>query len=206
MKHVNISVEKRSANGTDQCRGLRREGRLPAVVYGGKDQEGGPNRETVSLSLDQKAFETQIHAGVKFYNLEIDETTTPTIVKELQWDALEDTIVHVDFERIDLESPVTATTMLDFKGTSKGEKVGGHLIKRLAYAKISGPPRSLPEMVTVNVEALEANDRLRLSNVPLPEGMSWTSKNDDIVAEVKLKSESDIEEEEEKKEEEESTE
>ena len=74
MKHVKLSVEKRATSGTDACRALRRQGQLPAVVYGGKDSEGGPNREVTTLSVNQRDFETLIHSGVKFYDLQIGET------------------------------------------------------------------------------------------------------------------------------------
>lgn len=187
MKYVNMEALPRAERGKRAVWRLRRTGRMPAVVYGGRDADGKVDHSNTPVSVDMNRFNVVIHEGVKFVDLTVEGRTMNTIVKDLQWDALDDSILHVDFERIDLNDPVSVPVSLKFKGISKGEKLGGKLVKHLVEVIISGLPRELPESLEVRVDDMVAGDQFKVADLPLPDGITCVTEPEKTVAEVKLK-------------------
>lgn len=188
MKYEKIEAKTREARGSRAARGLRREGQVPGVIYGGLDSEGKPRNETVSVAMDRRAIERHVKSGVKFYDLSLDGgAEVNTVIKELQFDAFDDAILHIDFERIDLNRPVAVTVPLELRGTPEGVKVGGRMRTHNSQMKIRGLPRALPESILVTIDHVGANESLRMGQVQLPEGVECASRKEIPVVEVKLK-------------------
>lgn len=187
MKYKQMTASVRDARGTKATRQLRREGKLPGVLYGGKTNDGGVNHEVEALTLSQKDFQTVVHGGYKFIDVEVDGKVTNTVIKDLQWDAWDDSILHFDLQRIDLNEKVTVNVPFVFKGISKGERKGGKLNKVLQEASVSGLPRELPEFVEVRVDNIDAGEGLRVSDIALPKGVEWITDGEHLVVEAKIK-------------------
>lgn len=187
MRYEKLTAQIREQRGSRAVRALRREGVVPGVIYGGVDHENKPRRDVHAISLNHKTLERFIHKGIKFYDLILSHEETPTVLKDVQWDPLDDSVLHVDLERIQLDRPVEITLPVQYKGISKGEKAGGRLRKLLAVLKVRGLPRELPEFIVCRLDDLEANTSLKVGDLEMPEGVECVTQKEIPVAEVKLK-------------------
>lgn len=186
MEYRALSAELRDVQGTRECRELRRGGKLPAVVYGGKDGDGKPNRETKSIVVNRAELETMIHEGVRFVDLDLGGQVANTVIKDLQWATLDDHLLHADFMRIDLAEPVEVNVPVAYKGSAAGEKKGGRVFTRATHVKLRGLPRELPEQVVARLEPLDVDKPLRAASIDLA-GAELISRKDEIIAEIRIK-------------------
>lgn len=186
MRYKKMVASIREERGTRSCRTLRRAGQLPGVLYGGFTGEER-NRDVQSLLVDRKELEALIHDGIKFVDVEVNGQETNTVVKELQWDAFDDHILHVDFERIDLNKPVVVNVPVNFKGIAKGQKLGGRLNKFVQDVAVRGLPRALPESLDVRIDDVGPNENLKVSDIEIGEGLEIVTPQDRMIMEVKVK-------------------
>jgi large subunit ribosomal protein L25 len=196
MRHKKMTVSLREERGTRSCRSLRRGGQLPGVLYGGLDGDGKPDRRVASIVVDRKEFEALIHDGVKFVDVELDSQETPTVVKDLQWDAFDDHILHVDFERIDVSKPLVVNVPLIFKGIAKGQKVGAIVSTFVSDLAVRGLPREIPESIVVRIDEVGAGASLKVADVEVSENLELVTSQDRVIMECKIKRVAIVEEEE----------
>ena len=159
----------------------RKNGRLPAVIY-------GPHRkEAASLMVDAKAFlAVWKKAGESsLITLDIEgEKQTKVLVHDIAFDPVKDHPVHVDFYEMDLSKPVTLHVPVHFEGDAPAEKVlGGVLLKQLHEIEISALPDRIPHNIPVDVSVLATfDDRIMLGDLKLPEGVRLTGDNETVIA------------------------
>lgn len=187
MRYEKLEAQVREERGSRAVRSLRRTGVVPGVVYGGKAEDGSPRRDSHAVSIDYKTLERFIYKGVKFYDLTLSGEETHTVLKDIQWDAIDDRILHVDLERIALNEPVVVAVPVQYKGVSKGEKAGGRLRKLLSVLHVRGLPRELPEAIVCRLDNLEANSTMKVGEIEMPEGVECVTQKEIPAAEVKLK-------------------
>ncbi|MDF1667240.1 MAG: 50S ribosomal protein L25 [Planctomycetota bacterium] len=186
MRYKKMVASVREERGTRACRTLRHAGQLPAVLYGGHNG-AERNREVQSLLVNRKELEALIHDGIKFVDVEVNGQETNTVVKALQWDSFDDHILHVDFERIDLNKNVVVNVPVNFKGVAKGQKLGGRLNKFVQDVAVRGLPRSLPESLDVRIDDVGPNENLKVSDIVVGEGLEIVTPHDRMIMEVKVK-------------------
>lgn len=186
MRYKKLSASVREERGTRSCRTLRHSGQLPGVLYGGHNGEER-NREVQSLVMNRKELESLVHDGIKFIDLEVDGQETNTVIKDLQWDSFDDHLLHVDFERIDLNKNVVVNVPINFKGIAKGQKLGGRLNKFLQDVAVRGLPRALPESIDVRIDDVGPNENLKVSDIEIGEGLEIVTPQDRMLMEVKVK-------------------
>jgi len=138
---------------------------VPAVLYGHKE-------DVVSLALPAVEFEALLRAGARMVDLDLGVGPQKALIKDVQFDALGQDILHVDFVRVALDETVEVTVPIETHGTAAGVKEGGSLDLILHEVTVTCLPQAIPEAIRVRVDDLEIGERLHLREVPLPPGVT----------------------------------
>lgn len=158
-----LKAESRSDAGTRQTRRLRAAGKLPAILYGHK-------QASLPIAVNAHDFIEALHHGHRLFSLQMAEAAETALVKDLQYDYLGKSIIHVDFLRVDLNERVTVEVPLEFRGTAVGTTSGGILEESLTTLEIECAVVAIPETIPVNVRDLKIGDVLHAKDIPLPPG------------------------------------
>ncbi len=178
-----ISVEKRDRIGTRYARRLREAGRLPVVIY-------GHGQEPVHVSVDRKTMVEVLHHNAHLIEVSVDGSTQPCLVKDVQWDYLGATIVHVDLARVDLTESVTVAVDLVLVGDAKGLKTAGALLEHpVSQIEVACTANNIPENIKVDVSDLDVGEMITIADLKLPEGVTTTEDPETIVAHVLVQAE-----------------
>jgi len=171
-KHYEVPAEIREDTGKGASRRLRRAKKVPAIVYG----EG---RDPVTLTLehdfilhaaDQEAF----HASILELNVG-DGRSQKVVLRDLQRHPFKPTILHVDFQRVSDKHELRIEVPLHFvnEESSPAGKMAGVVISHLINVlEISALPKDLPEYIEVDLAKLEPGERVMMSEIALPEGVT----------------------------------
>ena len=174
MDIAELEARPREGRGMRPCRRLRKQGLVPAVVYG----RGEPN---VLLSLRRDDVEKLLHDHSFIVQVRWDGRDESAQVKEIQYDALGDDIIHVDLQRISLTEVITVLVSIEPHGEAEGVKAGGVLAVQLHEVEVECLPTAVPEKLRVEVAALQIGDDLRVGDLVLPEGVRATEDPDTVV-------------------------
>ena len=164
---LTLPAETRRA-GKGASRALRREGRVPAVVYGGKD-------EVLSVHIEEKELRRQLGTG-HFFNsvvdVEIDGKKVRTLPKDVAFHPVSDRPLHVDFLRLAADAKVHVNVPVHFvnQEASPGLKRGGVLNVVRHELDLICDPTAIPEDINIDVTGLEVGDSIHISHVNLPAG------------------------------------
>jgi large subunit ribosomal protein L25 len=179
-KELKATMRPRAGKGA--ARAVRREGLVPAVIYGG-------NQPPLPIALPYKDVNTRIYAGhflSTVFEIEVDGQKIRAIPRDYQLDVVRDTPMHVDFLRvvegstIRVDIPVHVTN----QDQSPGVKAGG-VINLIHHAiEVMCPPDSIPDSVDVSIAGLEIGDSVHMSGLVLPEGVTATDKTDFTVLSI----------------------
>ena len=180
MKQLAATV--RSGVGKGAARSVRRENRVPGVVYG-----GGEAAEPISL--DYREVNKLIYAGhflTTIFELDIEGRKERVIPRDYQLDVVKDTPLHVDFLRLRAGSFLKVNVPVHFTNqeTCPGIKKGGALNVVLHAIEMKVPADQIPEGVTADLSALDINDSLHISAIKLPEGCKPTQQGDFTIASI----------------------
>lgn len=166
-----VNAESRVDQGKGASRRLRHTGKVPAIVYGGKDK---PISLTISHNEMWKHLKTEA-----FYShilvLKIDGKDQQVVLKDLQRHPVKDTLIHIDFQRILADKLLRMQVPLHFKGAdiAPGVKVGGGIVEHhISQVEVECLPKDLPEYLEIDISGLGVGDAVHLSQIPLPEGVT----------------------------------
>lgn len=172
-KQVKLAAERRTAVGRSAVRKLKASGRVPAVIYGAKDKPEAlqVTRRDINALLSHAAGENIL------VELEIagdgEATNRMALVQEVQHSPVGGDVLHVDFHAVSADETIEADIPLEPAGTANGVKnFGGLLEQNLRALSIECLPRDLPEVITVDVSALNIGDAIHVRDIPLPSGVS----------------------------------
>lgn len=164
METLAIAGQSRAGLGKKPSKGLRNDGRIPCVLYGGQD--------VVHFSVTQNDVKNLIYTpDFRVANLTVDGTTHRCIVKDYQLHPLTSQLTHIDFlslvegQKVKLEVPVRT------KGVSPGVKVGGKLQQKLRRVKVKTLPEQLVTELYVDISGLDLGQSLRVRDIQVPEGI-----------------------------------
>ncbi|MCA8951641.1 MAG: 50S ribosomal protein L25 [Planctomycetes bacterium] len=177
MKVVPMKAEPRTAKGRNQLVRLRREGWMPAVVYG----EGG---EAVSIAISEWELDQHVKAHHKVFALEIGSTKETALLQEVAWHTLNDRPLHADFLRIDLSKPIEAQVEVSTIGHPVGLSKGGMLMKDHLMVEVRCLPTAMPDGIELDVSKLDVGDSVQAGALPLPEGVELVSPADMTICHV----------------------
>ena len=166
MLQAKLEVQQRNTFGKQSARDLRKEGGVPAVLY-------GRAQDTVSIQIDARAFRQflRTYGENVIINMEIGNGNTETvIIKEIQRHPVEkQKLIHADFIRISLDEPVTSAVPVVLEGTPQGIQEGGVLEFPLRQITIHCLPIRMPTDISVDVSGLDIGDSIHVSDLSLDE-------------------------------------
>jgi len=172
-----LKANKRTESGTRKARALRKEGLLPAVLYG--HGEG-----TVSLTLHEHELEVALIHGERLLEIELDGERQNVLIKDIQYDTWGQKVLHVDLTRVSLDELVTVTVKITLVGTPVGVDEGGSLQQVMPSTEIQCRVDQIPEEIRVQVNELKIDDVLHLSDLELPEGSELLGDAEALVCNV----------------------
>ena len=183
-----VNAELRTDQGKGASRRLRRTGKVPAILYGGKDQplSLALNHNEMRKHLETEAFYSHI------LTLKIDGQEQQAVLKDIQRHPAQPLLMHFDFQRIFADQAIRMEVPLHFVGaeTCPGVKVGGGIIEHhVMQVEIECLPKDLPEFIEVDMSKLELNQSVHLSQLTLPAGVELVELkhgNDPSVAAVHM--------------------
>ena len=171
-----IEVSRREDTGTAATRRLRRDGMVPAVLYG-----HGESNEHLAVPSAQVRALLRHHS--KTINLSGAVTET-ALINEMQWDALGIEVLHLDLIRVNLKEKVQVTVAVHLHGEAKGTHEGGMLLEATHEVEITCPAGSIPDNVGLNVSELGVGDQATASQLEMPEGCELVTAGDVVIARV----------------------
>ncbi len=161
MKTITIEGQLRTEHGKKAARQIRSQENVPGVIYGGAQE--------VNFYAPAKAFKPLVYTGeFQLANVNVDGKTYRCILKDLQFDKVSDSLIHVDLLELVEDKKVIATLPLKFVGTSIGVKGGGKLVIKMKSLNVKTLPKYLKETIEVDITNLELNANIRVEDVKDP--------------------------------------
>lgn len=178
MAEFEFKAERRDRAGKGAARALRREGRVPAVIYGDK-------KDPISISLPYKETEMQIQKGgflSHIITVDVDGEKIRVIPRDYQLDVVRDFPMHVDFLRVSRSTRITVGVRVDFinEETCPGLKRGGALNIVRRDVEVQCPATEIPEAIVIDLAKADIGDSIHISAVQLPEGVTPTITDRDF--------------------------
>jgi large subunit ribosomal protein L25 len=163
-----IAASARSGSGKGAARSVRREGRIPAVIYGG-------GQAPESITIDYKTINQLIYAGhflTTIFEIEVDGKKQRAIPRDYQLDVVRDTPLHVDFLRLTAGSTLRVDVPVHFLNmdTCPGIKKGGTLNVVRHTIEMRVPADNIPDGIEVDLAGADINESIHISAIKLPEG------------------------------------
>jgi large subunit ribosomal protein L25 len=174
-----LNAEPRKPGSSNAAKRLRREGQLPAVLYG---QGGDSISITMSYANVKKALLTD-EGNRSLFTLDVkDEGSFPILVKDYQIHPVTRKMLHADFLKIDPQKKVSVKVPLALKGKALGVEKGGQLQQSEREITVRGLPADIPALIEADVTPLNLGQTLHLSQVELPETLALVKTVDLPVA------------------------
>jgi large subunit ribosomal protein L25 len=174
---VTLDAQKREGSGTRAAERLRKQGRVPAVVYGHKEA-------TVSLSVGRDDLLSALRHGARVVDLKTDGSAETALIREVQWDHLGKEVLHVDFARVSKDERIHVSVRIELRGIAPGVTAGGVLDQPLHAVEIECLAVSIPESIRVNVGELQMDGSIHVRDLHLPEGVVALTDPDAVVVHV----------------------
>ena len=177
-----LAASVRSGTGKGAARSVRREGRIPAVIYGGGEA-------AQAISLDRKTATQLIYAGhflTTIFELDVEGKKERVIPRDYQLDAIKDLPLHVDFLRLKAGSRLRVDVPVHFINveTCPGVKRGGTLNIVRHTIEMRVPADNIPEAITIDLGKADINDSIHINAVALPEGCKPTIARNFTIATI----------------------
>lgn len=179
---LTLTAEARDRAGKGASRAVRREGRVPAVIYGNKEA-------AVSIHIEEKRLVKLLSSG-HFMNsvveLELDGKKHRALPRDVQFHPVNDRPIHVDFLRVSANSLITVNVPVRFENehASPGLKRGGVLNVVRHEVELKCPAGSIPDDLIVDVTGFDVGDSIHVSVVKLPKGVTTVIDRDFTIATI----------------------
>lgn len=175
MKVVSLSGSLRASVGSVNATALRNEGKVPCVIYGGKEQ--------IHFSALEKDFKSIIFTpDACQIEVNIDGKKYLTILQETQFHRLTDRLIHADFLEIVDGKPLTMQIPVKTVGTSEGVRAGGKLTIKLRKLKVRGLANKLPDTIDINIEKLAIGKSVTVGEINIDGVELLNAKNVSVVS------------------------
>ena len=158
MKVIALKGDVREATGKAQTKQLRREGKVPCVVYG--------NNENQHFSVYQADFKNLVYTpNTYLVQLNLGESKRLAKVQDLQFHPVSEDILHADFYEVDVTKPVNIAVPVRIVGNSPGVRMGGQLQLKIKKLLVSALVQDLPEFIEVNIDDLELSKSIKVKDI-----------------------------------------
>ena len=186
---IKIKGEIREFFGKNASRRLRREGKVPANLY-------GITAENVSLILDKKdIFEIlRSEAGENtIFKISYDSKTKDVMIKEVQTNPADDELLHVDLILIAMDKEIRVTVPFVLIGEAVGVKAEGGFVDFVTReVELECLPRAIPEHIEVDISGLHLHQSIKIEDISLPEGAKWISDLDTVIAMIHAQAKEEV--------------
>ncbi len=187
---MNVSV--RHKTGKEIAKKLRRNGLIPAIIY-------GPGTEPIPLAVRANELKKVLfrYRGEQIlFNLTLEDNGSSVqkmaLVKELQYHPVTDEILHVDFYEISMEREVEVEVPIEVVGKAKGVERGGHLQLLLHTMTVSCLPGAIPDRIEVDVSDLDIGDVIHVRDLTPPEGVRYLDNPEEPVVTILAPEEEEV--------------
>jgi large subunit ribosomal protein L25 len=175
LETLEIQVETRAVGSKRQARRIRRDGKIPGVLY-------GPKTPPVALELNKKEFSSRVAGleGSHLVRLKSGSTALVdkvALVKEMQYHPITGEVIHTDLYEVDLTAKIQVRVPLHFVGKAAGVVRGGILQPIVREIEVECLPLDIPEFFNVEVSALDIGDSIHIEELPMPEGVNVVSES-----------------------------
>ena len=185
MEQLQLQVIQRTPRGKGGARELRRQGNIPAVVYGG-------TRENLSIAVPGEMLRRILQGssgGTMMVSLQIGAGATTeeqlTLIKEIQREPVSGQVIHLDFQAIALTDRLTVTVPIEVVGESPGVEEGGVLQVVMFNVAAECLPTNIPSSLIVDVSAVGMNESLTVADLIPPEGVTLLDDPEESVVVVR---------------------
>ncbi len=175
---LTLSAVKRDRAGKGSARAARRDGQIPAVIYGDR-------KEPLSITLNANEFRKLINQpGIfsQLLNISVDGTTNSVLTRDIQFHPVTDVPLHADFLRIAKDSSIAVMVAVEFINEEKsaGLKTGGILNVVRHEIELECPANAIPEKIVVDLDGTNVGDSIHISAITLPKGVTPTITDRDF--------------------------
>jgi large subunit ribosomal protein L25 len=175
-----LTAETRTVKGSRPAGRLRREGKVPAVVY-------GLDTETLNVTVPARELQHILsgEAGANaLITLKYDGGDVLTLARQIQRHPTRGDLIHVDFVRIRRDVAVEAEIPVHLEGEPAGVRDGGVLEQLVFSLAIEAKPADIPNAIEVDVSALEIGDQMRIEELSVPAGVAVLHEPDELVVQI----------------------
>ena len=178
MKSIAISGSPRENVGKRDAKELRYEGKVPAVLYGGKNQ--------IHFSVSASDLKSLVYTPeVSFVALDVAGVKAQSIIQDVHFHPLTDLPLHVDFLELDEKKPVVMQIPVKLTGTSPGVKIGGKLVQKLRKLRVKALPKDMPQHVEVSISKLDVGKSVGVGSLKF-DNFSITNNPEDTIVSVTM--------------------
>ncbi|MBM4015006.1 MAG: 50S ribosomal protein L25 [Planctomycetes bacterium] len=177
MQTHELKADRREGVGSRSSRGLRNDGRIPAVLC-------GKGTESLALHVSAKDFEDLRKKRARIVMLQLDGMSNAAVVHEVAWDTMSQEPLHVDFQRINMNEKIEIEVSIKVRGPSKGEAAGGILLVQSDAVKVRCLPLETPESIEVDVRALDLHGTVHIRDLKLPPGVEAAEEASHLVLSI----------------------
>jgi large subunit ribosomal protein L25 len=183
MKQVVLTAQKREKVGKEICKKLRKQGKIPAIIY-------GPGVDPLHIAVNFNEFEkvyNRYKGETVLYLLEVANGETQKyqcILKELQRDPVTDRFIHLDFYAVSTENVIEIEVPIEFVGRPVGLTKGGILEIFMHELTVECLPTAIPDKIVVDISHLDLGDSLHVRDIKVPEGVKIKDRPEETVCTV----------------------
>lgn len=192
MEAYQIEAAKRSVKGK-KVKVLRREGRLPAVIY-------GKSIEALSIELDTRSATAMLYeVGLStLIDIKVGKETHKVLIRDVQVDAIRGDVKHIDFLKVDMDVVIRTSVPIELVGEAPAVKeLGGVLVTDLSEIEVEALPADLPENLVVDLSVLtEIDSSIHVYDLKLGKSVTLLAEPEALIARVIFQAEELIEEDE----------
>lgn len=176
-----LTGTKRDKLGTRYSARIRKDGQLPAVIY-------GHGEDPLHIAMDAKStVETLHNTHAHVMEVEVEGKVENVLVKDVQWDYLGKEVLHLDLFRVDLSEEVEVEVALILRGEPAALKLAGAVMNQ-AYDTVTVSCRAdmIPDEITVDVESMDENTPITVGDVKLPDGVTMVTEAELVVVSITI--------------------
>ncbi|MCJ7776728.1 MAG: 50S ribosomal protein L25 [Sedimentisphaerales bacterium] len=165
---MTLNADIRGQKGSTSARRLRKQGLIPAIIYGHK-------KDAIAITVSAHDFDEAIHHGHRLMDLKVGKKKETIIIKDLQYDHLGRDIIHVDLMRVDVAETIKVTVPIELKGVARGTHEGGVIEVHTDHLEVECKVTDIPKSIVVNVKEIGLGDTLHASDIELPSEVKLVS-------------------------------
>lgn len=185
MKEISINGTSRTEIGKKATKAVRAEGLVPCVIYGEQKGENGLPVAQHFVVSEKEINKLVFTPNIYLVNVTIDGKQTQAVVKEVQFHAVKDNVLHVDFYEVTPTKPIVMAVPIAPQGLAEGVRAGGKLIGMVRKLKVRAVASAIPEKLVVDVTTLGLGKSIKCGELSF-EGLELVTPKEVVVYTVKM--------------------